>query len=302
MNSTRAESILGIPYRRDRWATVVTITTEQAKQLLEAQPLQRPVRQAHVDKLAREMKAGRFVQTNEALAFDEEGLLFDGQHRLWACFLSSVPITVLVCFNEPRRNFDLIGHIVQKRSMGDLLIIGGDAADPENAKYVASVAQWIWAYDAGKNPVNGSTYPGWNADELRAVLTRHPSIWQMCATLKSKRRALVPGILLISVATLASENHEDRWAVFQHQLLTGEGLVSGDPALTLRERAINRSSPGQRAFTIEISYALVRAWNAFYAGRRLGKVYGSSTPNTEKLRLGGMDPFPPIAGYDRRLP
>lgn len=297
-NTYRAEPVLGLPVLSDRWNTIVTIQPEQAKLILDAAPKQRPVSQHHVSALAQQMKDGRWARTNEGLAFDKEGMLFDGQHRLWACFTSGVPIEVLVCLNEPRENFDRIGVIVNKRSPGQLLVLGGYTDDAFLGNTIAGAARFVWAYDMGRNPTVASAQPGWDNEVCKSVLQRHPQIGGLSSTLRTKRQVPYPLAPLVGLACLMQEANEKRAAIFLHQIVSGEGLVAGDPALTLRASVLSKKG-GSRANRIETSYRIARAWNAFYAGRSIERLYGSNAANGFPMRTNGMDPFPRIAGYHK---
>lgn len=293
--SARAEVILGLPVRADRWSCPAVIDPEKARKILEAMPPQRPVYQRHVTALMEEIKAGRFARTNEGVAFDEAGLLFDGQHRLWACFMSAMPIEVLCCFNEPRENFARIGRLVNRRSEGQVMVIEGTISTASAGTTLANAARFIWAYEAGRNPTQAAIFKGWNDSLRNQVIAAHDGLIQATTDFRSRRIKLFPLVPVVALATLFREADEGRAAIFLHQLATGEGLSAGDPALSLREKAM-RGQFGRRGAATELSYALVRAWNAFRDGRRLEKIYGSSSPNSQLLRVGGLDPFPRVSG------
>ena len=50
---------------------------------------------------ARQMKRGDWVRTGEALCFTIEGILNNGQHRLWACYLSGASFDTYIIFDVP---------------------------------------------------------------------------------------------------------------------------------------------------------------------------------------------------------
>jgi hypothetical protein len=53
------------------------------------------------EQYAAEMKAGRWALTHQGIAFDDEGNLIDGQHRLYAVVLSGVSIDMMVTTDIP---------------------------------------------------------------------------------------------------------------------------------------------------------------------------------------------------------
>lgn len=73
-----------------------TITPEKAKQYLERNPNNRNLRPTRVDQLAAMMKNGHWRLTHQGIAFNCDGTLRDGQHRLAAIIKANVPVTILV--------------------------------------------------------------------------------------------------------------------------------------------------------------------------------------------------------------
>lgn len=80
-------------------STVINITPDQAMRWLEGNVKNRPVNQSHVNRLAEEMTAGRWKLTHQGIAFDVNGTLQDGQHRLWAIVMSKCTVPMAVAFN-----------------------------------------------------------------------------------------------------------------------------------------------------------------------------------------------------------
>jgi hypothetical protein len=78
----------------------MTVTPQTALEWLEnANSRNRPLSQNHINKLARDMKNGQWKLTHEGIAFDPNGVLLDGQHRLWAIVESETAIQTLVFYN-----------------------------------------------------------------------------------------------------------------------------------------------------------------------------------------------------------
>jgi hypothetical protein len=291
----RAETILGLPVRKDRWNAVVTIKPEQAKAILEAQPDQRPVDQRTVDKRVEEIKAGIFVRTHQGIAFDADGLLFDGQHRLWACFMAGLPIEVLASFNEPRANFDIIDD-GKPRTEGQKAMMKGHFREIAAANSGVAAARFIWAYDAGQNPVHAHLLKGFSSRTFDDVCALHPGIIEMTERLKGRRAVKLPLAPMIALFTMFQEADAGKAEVFLHQVLTGENLSADDPALTLRQSAM-KGTATQRGARVDLSYRIARAWNGFVAGKGKSRLYGSNAPGAVPRRNNGLDPFPIIMGY-----
>ena len=87
---------------------VMEITPIIATQWLENNEGNRRLNWNYIAQLARDMKAGCFVCTHQGIAFDNQGRLIDGQHRLWAIVEAGVLARMRVFFNEPPDNLHLI--------------------------------------------------------------------------------------------------------------------------------------------------------------------------------------------------
>ena len=76
--------------------SVETITPELATQYLSRNVRNRSIRKQEVDAYAREIKRGNFVLTHQGIAFDDDGHLIDGQHRLMAIASAGIPVQMVV--------------------------------------------------------------------------------------------------------------------------------------------------------------------------------------------------------------
>lgn len=78
------------------YSEVVEITPKMAVALLENMVENRSVSERIVKRYAEDMRNGRWMVTNQGIGINEEGKLFDGQHRLWAIIEANVPIQMMV--------------------------------------------------------------------------------------------------------------------------------------------------------------------------------------------------------------
>jgi hypothetical protein len=87
-----------------RYNEIVEVTPALAASCLDKNENNRPVNWNYVSQLARDMVAGRFAVAHQGIAFDTNGKLIDGQHRLWAIIEADVPVRSRVFYNEPAEN------------------------------------------------------------------------------------------------------------------------------------------------------------------------------------------------------
>jgi len=105
--------------------TRMTITPDMAINWLEKiNASNRPLSDAHVERLARDMKEGRWLLTHQGIAFAPDGALLDGQHRLWAIVQANVPVELHVWSNVPPESLMSV-DTGKTRSLADVLHLGG---------------------------------------------------------------------------------------------------------------------------------------------------------------------------------
>jgi hypothetical protein len=288
----RAELLLGLPVTESRWQTVVMITPDKARIILDVQPNQRPINAANLEKIKQDLLKGKFIRTHQGIAFDTEGLLSDGQHRLMACAETGIPIEIVANFNEPRELFPFYdqGHA---RRLSATLLLSGHVRNKGIAHSVAAGLGFLWHYDQGRHPL-GIHKKNFDFDTACSVLAQHPMLPIMVERAKNHRKVPFPLSPSAAMFTLMYEGSSEKASIFIEQCLTGERLSKGDPAYAVRESILGsvNQDPDER------SYKLARAWNAFYEDRKLLHVYGSKSGRVSSM-VRTRDAFPDIAGYAR---
>lgn len=114
--------------------TIKEITPQWASQVLVTRnPNNRPLSQSFVDRLARDICVGAFAVTHQGIAFDENGDLLDGQHRLAAIVKANKSVKMVVSTGIPVKHrlngvavntFELIDG-GRKRGVGQMLQMAG---------------------------------------------------------------------------------------------------------------------------------------------------------------------------------
>jgi hypothetical protein len=112
---------------------LVKVTPEMAQVWLQMNSKNRPMRTRWVEELANTIKRGEFQLTHQGIAFDTDGVLLDGQHRLAAIFLADIAVEMMVTWGAPPETFQAL-DIGQKRSMSFIT---------KNSIGVVSVARFL---------------------------------------------------------------------------------------------------------------------------------------------------------------
>jgi len=89
-------------------SAIETITPRIASSYLELNHNNRPLRKTHIRSLAFDMINGDWQVTHQGIAFDTNGTLIDGQHRLHAIIEAGVPIKMLVTTGCSASSFSIL--------------------------------------------------------------------------------------------------------------------------------------------------------------------------------------------------
>lgn len=116
------------------------ITPERAQLYLKKNhPRNRPISRQNVESLANEFKEGRYILTNDAIAFDTEGRLIDGQHRLSAIIRANLTLAMRVVTDLDTRAFAVI-NTGKKRADHERLYMMGEDIDKQTTGLIRAVA------------------------------------------------------------------------------------------------------------------------------------------------------------------
>lgn len=259
-------------------AEIVLVSPELASEWLEANNGNRSIRPHRVKQYAADMSSGRWKLNGDSVKFNEDGKLFDGQHRLLACVSSGVSFETVVMTAVSDDSHPTI-DAGAKRTMADHLKWMG----VPGAASTASTLSLLWRYSNGE--LTGSGYG--THQQLLDILDQTPQIQR--ATTLGKRigeTVKIPASILAALYCLAFELHgeemTERW--FYH-LESGTGYTKGDPALALRSYALQaHASKNLRPRQADWLAVLIKSFNAWVAGRQIRTLMWRSVgPAAEKF-------------------
>jgi hypothetical protein len=96
-----------------------------ATKLLEQNKLNRPLSQAHVNRLANQIQRGLWRLNGETIKVAATGDVLDGQHRLWAVIETNTAIETYIVYGIDREAFCTIDTLRRPRSGGDIVALEG---------------------------------------------------------------------------------------------------------------------------------------------------------------------------------
>lgn len=134
----------GSPATKRITANVTDITPELAKEWLNSNKNNRQVDQKRVDEYADLMEKGLFLVTNDAIGFDTNGRLFNGQHRLWAIVKSGVTTRQVVIHNADPDVFKVADQGKRRTNAQTLSTMGY-----ENTQILSTLAGLVIKWEEG---------------------------------------------------------------------------------------------------------------------------------------------------------
>lgn len=247
----------------------MNITPEIAANWLENRnaQAQRRMSEGVALKYAKIMKSGRWLFTHQGIAFDYDGFLIDGQHRLRAVVISGIAVEMFVIPNCDPATFAVLdnGH---KRQAAHLL-------HGPNPKVVASAARIlavVTGYARRDGRVEGGVYDGTlPTDVILEVCNQWPELEELMSAVQNcyNQTKINRPMHLAVAAQAVRSRYRDRLGSWFDGLYSGAELGNTDPRLHLRNRFMRDGAI--LAYGHNQCYNLImKAWNAHAQQRNVG--------------------------------
>jgi len=250
------------PYARKNITTeLMEITPDIAQDMLRYNGAgNRPIRTSHVADLARAIKQGEWRITNNAIAFDVEGQVIDGQHRLLAVVRCQISIMSQVTFGLPRGTFMVIDR-GKARDAGDIAGLLG----MRYYKNVGTAIKLLYQFERG---TIGKSNAGPSNTEVVLLLVANRDIEFSAPVGRSVSFLLSCGIATFCHYIFAKKSKEDADNFFE-SLRTGDKSSAYDPVWVLRERLLREKANRAKLPRHEIVAWVIVAWNHYRADRQI---------------------------------
>jgi hypothetical protein len=248
---------------------VLRVSPELAATWLTRNTSNRPLSKSTVQQLADQIQRGEWQLTHQGIAFDEDDVLIDGQHRLAAIVRAGLTVPLTVTHGVPRTAFTVM-DTGRKRTGRDALALAGEA----NATHMAATLRGLHLYLHAPNSAWSGGSSVTSNDQLLILLEKNPGV----------RDALTHGIALnracritVTAATIGwyvtTEARPDiDQSAWKDGVVTGARLESGDPRLTLRNTMLSLAAGKthrRRDDSREHLLYYLKSWNAWVEGRTI---------------------------------
>ncbi len=228
---------------------------------------------------ARDMVNGRWQESNDAICFDTNGHLINGQHRLNAICLADVSVKMIVRRGVSKKAQEAMDQ-GRPRKIPDVLYMRGYV----NTNVLAAAARKLLALKDHNMRQSRITVA-----EVLDVIERHPGLVDsalFCQTPTRVRGITVPIATALHYAAKHLLKQPKKADEFIQVFLTGVPAYPGDPVHKFREKVLSRRNVNSIMNPTTMFFSALRAWNAFAEGEKFGKFQPPRGP----VSMYGLDP------------
>lgn len=259
-------------------ARTINVTPQIAEEWLTANTHNRALRLPDIARYARDMAAGNWRFTGEAVKFSREGVLLDGQHRLIAITRAQVTIPMLVV-----TELDMASQGVMdagsKRTAADALSLSGQ----KHAALLAAAARLALMVETDDGEY-ARIQP--SHSEIAMFVEKNPDIKTATANASTLHRRIdcrpaVIAYTMFALGRIDSEQAVQFWVDAAEKV----GLSAGDPVLALTQRLSESRRQRETLALTALLSMIYRAWNARRDGKTMRLIKVRSTK-------GGFIPIP----------
>lgn len=247
--------------------SVVTVTPELAEEWIDNNNKRnRKIRAGVVERYAHDMENGNWVYNGEAIQFDTNNNLMNGQHRLKAIIRSGLAQPLLIVTGlDPAAHMTLDNGA--RRLPGDVLTISGYS----EGRMLSAVANFLLTLEALPS---GAPLRINRIRTTADLLARIETDQYLQHVVQDIIPAMAPPKILMTRAVAAycyyvlSKVDQAACDEFFEGLLTLADLPKGSPIIALHRRLTSHTGehiPGQSGAFRSIAYVM-HAWNAWRAG------------------------------------
>lgn len=251
--------------KKSAFAEFGELTPELAALLLKINPNNRPLKEHHIERMARDISGGLWKTTGETIVISRCGLLNDGQNRCAAVIHAGRAISVNFVFGV-EREARLYMDQGATRTPGDYLGMDG-VKDPNN---VAAAARKILDIKTCGKIITGLSGKPSKAEVQEFALLISAQLDRSIHVCRRKGHGKVASLsTLMTAHYLFSKVSPDDADDFIEKLIDGTGLSSTDPIFAVREKLID---PRKRLNQNEQLKAMFMGWNNYRKNKSVRSV------------------------------
>ena len=254
---------------------VVEITPSMAEVWLNQSNVNnRTLSNYRVKRYAEDMKAGDWKMIGDPIRFSKTGKLLDGQHRLWACFMSGATFKALVIRGMEDSDQLLMDQGLPRTRGSQLQLLGY-----KHSRTLAAAATALWRMEMGRSTILAQGQTPSNSEVLH-LIEDNPVLQECLNRYMAHKRTSGIGVhsgTVIAMYVYMRRYNAEKADAFIEQYLTGVGLSRGDAPLTLRDRIMQHKTRGHRVILRDMVTWVAYSWRAFAKGKKLTRITAVNT-------------------------
>lgn len=243
------------------------ITPEVARAMLEKNTENRALREGRVLALERDIRSGKFFHTHQGVAFNTNGTLVDGQHRLAAVVRAGIPVTMQVTRGLPVESKPVI-DTGAKRTVADVLAFGGY----QNTMVMASIVKMHLLYS--RDTPMGQYVSALSQIEQVEHFEANEEVFITAAKLASAWRGHIsaPTSVIGTAWIIFNEINPEEALQFFTDMVNMTTAGEGDARVALIHRLRRRIENSEKIpYSMQLSM-FIKAWNAWRTGTPTTKI------------------------------
>jgi len=267
-NQDRMDATDGVPAPTGPMPSVtrMTVTPAMALNWLDnANTNNRTVNDAHVQRLARDMKQGKWILTHEGIAFDRNGILLDGQHRLWAIVEADAPIEMHI-WRDVTRDALMAIDCGKSRSIKDVIRLSGDHGQVHHSE-IAVLRAMLGGFSAAVSLT---------ASEASKALDLHGEAIAFAIEVLPYTRRISTAITRAVIARAYYSVDHEKLRSFGRMLASGVVPDAGAISIVLLRQFLAERAGASRSERLARYAKTQRALVAFLSGEQIGRLHAAS--------------------------
>jgi hypothetical protein len=246
---------------------IVTVTPKMAMELLEKNTNNRPMKQVHINDIARQITAGEWKWNGDTIKIDTNGDIADGQHRLWAIFEAQKAVDSVIVYGVSRDAFATIDTNRVPRSGGDIIALNGTK---RHRSLIASALTWLMRYQGDilttyRAPQNKITLA-----MIERAFADHPEMVRAVQRTAGLRKVCNVPIIAFFYYVLANRNPELAERMID-SMENPAGVATSDPFFKLRDYFLG--DPDKTKDPLVTIALCIKAANAVAGRKKIEKLY-----------------------------
>lgn len=245
--------------------SVQYVTPHMASRWLKNNKHNRPPIKSAIKHYARQMRLGRWKLNGDAIRFDKQGNLIDGQNRLLACIEAGCSFWTLVIKGLDSDAFNSIDQGVMRTPCH---AFGRDGL--KNYAQLAAAVRLIWLLSENRKVQFGGKL---SIEDSYKILKDHPFLEEACeysARWYSDTSPVATSIVSGFMALCFKQGVPlVKLFKFWKPVVTGNEIESGTPQSKLRHKLLGAKLKGSPLGRDTVNALVIKAWNAYAHGEEL---------------------------------